>query len=251
MAHARVGKPGWHAEGANGIGDRSRQRPDLAISDKRHRADFTGSMAALAVLLENRLDIAIESWMCWGILSASSGLRCDDNRESKGYAQDADGCTWFFEEWSPHDAQFRHIGIVAGRTSDCNGRTAASLVRNIVEKISPQIEALNVEFRHGKRLGKQSGRKSGAGFAGQDPQQGRRQIDAVGNGHEKAAGSADAFTLTRGTGFADKPGRTVQSAPHARSRGHRSADFSARRNRRREKLASQISRGVVPTPRPR
>src|ERR1700728_1413514 len=130
-------------------------------------------------------------------------------------------------------------------------REGASPVRNIVEKISPQTEALNVEFRHGKRLGKQIGRKSGAGFAEQDPQQGRRQIDAVGNGHQKAAGSADAFTLTRGTGFADQSGRTVQNAPHARSCGHRSADFGARRNRRREKLATGISRAVVPTPRPR
>src|SRR3984885_5957157 len=166
MAHARVGKPRWHAEGADGIGDRSRQRPDLAISDKRHRAGLTGSMAALAVLLENRLDIAIESWICWGILRASSGWRCDDNREGKGYAQGGGGGTWFFEAWSTHDAQFRHLGIVASQTSDSNGRTAASLVRNIVEKISLRIEALNVEFRHGKRLGKQSGRKSGAGFAG-------------------------------------------------------------------------------------
>ena len=60
MADVRIGEPRRHSALAHGIGDSMRHRLNLLVRHERHRADFTGSMTTLAVLLQNRQYIAIK-----------------------------------------------------------------------------------------------------------------------------------------------------------------------------------------------
>jgi len=77
VADTWIGKPRRHSALAHGVGHRVRHWPNLLIGDKGHRANFAGSVAALAVPLQNRQDIAVKSWGADGVCHAArgSGLR--------------------------------------------------------------------------------------------------------------------------------------------------------------------------------
>ena len=72
MADARIRKPRRHRALTHSVRDRFRERLHVFVGDKRHRANFAGAVAALAVLLQNRQDVSVE------------GGRADDTRHWTG-----------------------------------------------------------------------------------------------------------------------------------------------------------------------
>src|SRR5271154_5447993 len=61
MSDAGVSKPRRHFSTAGDERDRSRTDTRLLVSDQRQPSDFSGTMAALAMLREDRQHIAIKS----------------------------------------------------------------------------------------------------------------------------------------------------------------------------------------------
>ncbi len=60
MADGGIGKPRRHFAFGGGIGDGAGERAGLGVGHQLHRADFAGAVAALAMLLEDGQDVAIE-----------------------------------------------------------------------------------------------------------------------------------------------------------------------------------------------
>ena len=174
MAHARIGKPRRHAPGADGIGDSSRQRPNLldrwpAASGRFRPLDgSSGSAARESAGYRDKTS----DWLPNVCARAAVPVPRRSVTSGESDAQDADGSARFFGGVASacmRDSSAATPELWPLAASDCNWRgvwrRGSSSVRNKLKKSRAQTVALNVEFRHGKRLGKQSGRKSGAGFA--------------------------------------------------------------------------------------
>ncbi len=61
LPNARIGEPRRHFFVARRNRDGAREWPRLLVRDERHRRDFAGPVAALAMLLQNRQHVAIEN----------------------------------------------------------------------------------------------------------------------------------------------------------------------------------------------
>ena len=68
MADAGVGKPRRHFALGGGIGDGATEGARLCVGHQLHWADFTGAVAALAMLLQDGQDIAIKRGRCYQCL---------------------------------------------------------------------------------------------------------------------------------------------------------------------------------------
>jgi len=73
MTDRRVGKPRRHGFVGYGRGDGAGEGLRLRVGDERHRSDLAGAMADLAVVLEDREDVAIKggrrgfAWSCGSV----------------------------------------------------------------------------------------------------------------------------------------------------------------------------------------
>jgi hypothetical protein len=61
VAAARVGKPRWLGLGVGTVTNLRGPGAGLGVGDERHGADFAGAMTALAMLLQDRQNVAVES----------------------------------------------------------------------------------------------------------------------------------------------------------------------------------------------
>src|ERR1700757_2808855 len=60
MSAAGIGKPGRHAPGAHVFLNLARLESGLAVGDQRHQADLAGAVTALAMVLKDGKDVAVE-----------------------------------------------------------------------------------------------------------------------------------------------------------------------------------------------
>src|SRR5579862_5945329 len=60
MPAARIREPWRHFPGGHRVPNRLGPRPDVDIGDQRHRSRSPRAMALLAMLLQNRLDVAVK-----------------------------------------------------------------------------------------------------------------------------------------------------------------------------------------------
>ena len=86
MAESRIGEPGWHFSLTNSCGNFVCARSYVVIRDQGHGRNFSGAMTALAMLLKNRENVAIENRRCAvGGLSREflhAGLRSGEDRQN-------------------------------------------------------------------------------------------------------------------------------------------------------------------------
>ena len=85
VAVARIGKPRRHRTSHHRLLDRPRPRARLLVGEHRERPDLAGAMAALAVLLENRNDVLMESHRRRRALVGRGHSRCTER-----HSQDRD-----------------------------------------------------------------------------------------------------------------------------------------------------------------
>src|SRR4029077_13014612 len=60
MTAARIGEPGWHDFGASPVRHLARLEARLLVGDERHGSDLAKAVAGLAVVLEDRENVAVE-----------------------------------------------------------------------------------------------------------------------------------------------------------------------------------------------
>jgi hypothetical protein len=60
VADAGIGKPRWHFASGGAARDLREPFVRVPISDERHRSDFTGAVAGLATILEDRQNVFVE-----------------------------------------------------------------------------------------------------------------------------------------------------------------------------------------------
>jgi hypothetical protein len=60
MADGGIGEPWRHFALGDGIGDGASEGAGLGVRHELHRADFSGAMATLAMLLQDGQNVAIE-----------------------------------------------------------------------------------------------------------------------------------------------------------------------------------------------
>ncbi len=81
MADGAIGEPRRHFPACGDERDRTSFGLRVFVGHQRQRADFTGAVAALAVVLKDRQHIAIERGRAFGL------IRCGDMRSSVPYCE--------------------------------------------------------------------------------------------------------------------------------------------------------------------